>query len=756
MRKRFKGAPKTVEAGLTRSNLQRALFAVTIFIVMCILGFIAASCGKSSKGVVSRVNDVDSAVNGARSSNPDGNSQSGAGSPVDRVTMSVEGPLGGEFVFEPLDGDGTPDKKGEEAYELKLADGGGDGGSGGGEGFGEAKKIELTITAKEGYDWKYVVGYLHYDAEKYNPIEFKPGDLFGDDEKEVANVAIFKEKGRIAFWCGLLNFDKKDAKPGGDIGTFVIELAPWEPPRGPSTPPDDPSDKVIYFDEIIWDELWGEMDRFLAWGEVNRGDGDLSGEVAIADLTPLARYHGYYIWNHPMLDQVDYDRDGYIYYFWDYSVVGQNLQEQIDGYKILFRDLDAQEILYSYQMSGLSSLDRRARFNAERENLQPENPVGYYPGGYPSGFYWTQDGAVGYCLSIYEAYIHMDIPGGLYFVSLVPFDFDESTQTFLYGIESDPKVMSFLGQVASPTAVLHGSPLEGYLPLTVSFDASDSFDTLPGEVVRYSFDFDGDRQYEILDGSDPTVEHTYEVPGNYTARLRVKDDDDNYSLNIDTLPVTVKKGDWMYMRCWRYNSLDPPPNLDRALWGNSVLQYCDSNGNPHDGIVVRVNFCNIINVLKQLNAVTIYLDVVEAEGQPDIYFNNLFSNVYIMPYDGNLHPTNDQGESTSFLIWRYDDEGYEWFHEPFLPEPLRLEGYFSPRDKLYEPSRFDLGDNYADVWFSFPNLFGPQLPDGTTYKELNFSYLGTTSNIRPCLRMTCGLLTSSFATTFKSLQACKR
>jgi len=62
----------------------------------------------------------------------------------------------------------------------------------------------------------------------------------------------------------------------------------------------------------------------------------------------------------------------------------------------------------------------------------------------------------------------------------------------------------------------------GTAPLTITFDISASYDP-DGEVISFTFDF-GDGT-ELLEGTDITepIEHTYETPGSYFAKLTVKD-----------------------------------------------------------------------------------------------------------------------------------------------------------------------------------------------------------------------------------------
>ena len=99
-------------------------------------------------------------------------------------------------------------------------------------------------------------------------------------------------------------------------------------------------------------------------------------------------------------------------------------------------------------------------------------------------------------------------------------------------------------------------PAEGQPPLTVSFDASGSYDPdaaqLPGEdfVESYEFDFGDGSPVETV--SVPAIDHTYTTPGTYEARLTVYDHEGKKSSNqaawpnivvLDSPPVAVLGAD---------------------------------------------------------------------------------------------------------------------------------------------------------------------------------------------------------------------
>ncbi|MBN2080736.1 PKD domain-containing protein [bacterium] len=75
-----------------------------------------------------------------------------------------------------------------------------------------------------------------------------------------------------------------------------------------------------------------------------------------------------------------------------------------------------------------------------------------------------------------------------------------------------------------PVADLITTITSGEIPLTVGLIATGSTDP-DGTIVKYEWDFDGDGEYDLDSGADPTVLHTYELAGEYAATVRVTDDD---------------------------------------------------------------------------------------------------------------------------------------------------------------------------------------------------------------------------------------
>ena len=90
----------------------------------------------------------------------------------------------------------------------------------------------------------------------------------------------------------------------------------------------------------------------------------------------------------------------------------------------------------------------------------------------------------------------------------------------------------------SPIAVMATAPTSGVAPLNVSFDGGSSSDA-DGSIVSYAWNF-GDS----ATGSGVTTNHTYSVPGTYSARLTVTDNQGASSsstatIQVNTIPPTI-------------------------------------------------------------------------------------------------------------------------------------------------------------------------------------------------------------------------
>ncbi len=60
-------------------------------------------------------------------------------------------------------------------------------------------------------------------------------------------------------------------------------------------------------------------------------------------------------------------------------------------------------------------------------------------------------------------------------------------------------------------------------PNQIEFSAIDSYDPDQGDVITYSWDFDGNGTFDIVDSSSPKATYEYKQIGDYKAKLQVKD-----------------------------------------------------------------------------------------------------------------------------------------------------------------------------------------------------------------------------------------
>lgn len=101
-----------------------------------------------------------------------------------------------------------------------------------------------------------------------------------------------------------------------------------------------------------------------------------------------------------------------------------------------------------------------------------------------------------------------------------------------------------------PEADIQADKSAGSLPLAVNFDASNTFDS-DGDDLTYVWDFGDGNTAEGI-----TVEHTYTTPGNYTARVTVKDN----SGETSTAQSKILAG-------------NAPPQVEIALAGNQNFYF---------------------------------------------------------------------------------------------------------------------------------------------------------------------------------------
>ena len=220
---------------------------------------------------------------------------------------------------------------------------------------------------------------------------------------------------------------------------------------------------VIRFDEET---------RILFW--CLRGDYDLSGEVNVSDITPIAQYC-----NQPTDAEVN-------------PALIKSAPWWVDG------------------------------DNSDQIAIGDVTPIAQ--NFLQRAFWWKTSIGWGQPLGGYA---------GMFYV-LVPEDVDP--ETVVLKISSEPPPVE-TPENHSPIAILQATPNIGNAPLTVEFDASASID-LDGNITQYQFDWEGDGIYDFVSDTISTVSHTYPTVGSFHARLMVTDDDGTTSIDDQLVMVS--------------------------------------------------------------------------------------------------------------------------------------------------------------------------------------------------------------------------
>lgn len=92
------------------------------------------------------------------------------------------------------------------------------------------------------------------------------------------------------------------------------------------------------------------------------------------------------------------------------------------------------------------------------------------------------------------------------------------------------------GNNANPVAVANAEPSYGYTPLGVSFSPAGSYDP-DGEIIQWEWDFEDGLGFQDYTVSAGTATQDYTAAGDYTAVLRVTDDDG--AVSTDGVGITV-------------------------------------------------------------------------------------------------------------------------------------------------------------------------------------------------------------------------
>ncbi len=93
-----------------------------------------------------------------------------------------------------------------------------------------------------------------------------------------------------------------------------------------------------------------------------------------------------------------------------------------------------------------------------------------------------------------------------------------------------------------PVASFTHSVAESNHPNRLKFDAAGSYDPDEGDVLKYSWDFDGDGTFDVVNSSESRVTYDYKKAGNFKAKLQVQDSFGEKDLAEDTISINSTLG----------------------------------------------------------------------------------------------------------------------------------------------------------------------------------------------------------------------
>lgn len=230
----------------------------------------------------------------------------------------------------------------------------------------------------------------------------------------------------------------------------------------------------------------------LSWSYVNKGDYDLSGQVGVPDITPVALHYGHVIdimsgWLHPIDGWIDGDSNGEIG-IPDITSIAQGYQNEVAGYHILWSNSPDGP----WNQSGFVEMPEERTY-----------PVTFNYQG------WT-----------------LSVPP---YLAVQPYDSEGATGPVSAAVSTAGNQF--------PVADLVADPVLGEAPHTVTFDASGSYDS-DGYIVSYEFDFDGDGVVDLNTGTT-VVDYIYTNGGIFDASVKVTDDGGATSTAFVIITVTV-------------------------------------------------------------------------------------------------------------------------------------------------------------------------------------------------------------------------
>ena len=355
-------------------------------------------------------------------------------------------------------------------------------------------QVLVSVVAQEATALEQLFFNLHYNASQYTPLAAQateewvsPADSLVLEVMDQPDVFVF---GQVP----IVDKPIKEVAPQAVLAEVLFaERAFTGGTRSASAVPVHPAALA----PLSWDEDTGE----LSWYYVNTGDYDQNGVVGISDITPLAIYFmnaGQFAFASTE-SIVDGDDDGVVTIS-DLSVIASYFGNSVEGYNLYYSE-DFEDVPCSYEEP--SVLD----------------PIATFPLDSSTGFPLTDRLRFTYLADDPQAL-------GFYWVRPVAEDIEGIRSNLNGGSQSqqpppgpgdppDPRY-NFV-----PIAMLRYTYEDDSVPLTMTFDASESYD-VDGVVVFYDWDFQGDGLYDAW-GSEPTITHVYRQVGSYAPLVRVTD-----------------------------------------------------------------------------------------------------------------------------------------------------------------------------------------------------------------------------------------
>jgi PKD repeat protein len=267
----------------------------------------------------------------------------------------------------------------------------------------------------------------------------------------------------------------------------------------------------------------GDGTYTLFWHYRNAGDYDQNGTVGISDITPLAQHFG------ESVPEDDLNRT--------------SIQAVIDGSgngKVGIEDITA--IAQNYQIV----VHHYAAQSAASEDgpWEPLGDVAQAPGAGAGRLQYE-------CVVSGQANLWLRV---------VACDAEGNTA-------ESSNVVEIGSADSGPVAVISTDLTSGYCPLSVHFDGSGSNDPGGGQILQYAWDFTDDG---LWDSYGPSIDHAYESPGNYTAVLRVMDEDSKWG--YATVSITVEdQGSREWVHTWGGEYSDMAKGLAVDSGGNAYV-----------------------------------------------------------------------------------------------------------------------------------------------------------------------------------------